>query len=70
MCVIMLAIQLSMLVTMEIISPWCDLDLKGLITRLEHDAALTIKWFESNYMMPDQDKCHFLFSGHIYETFV
>ena len=36
----------------------CDLDLKSLITRLEHDAALAIEWFESNYMMLNQDKCH------------
>ena len=28
----------------------CELDLKSLITRLEHDAALAIEWFESNYM--------------------
>ena len=46
----------------------CDLDLKSFITRLEHDAALAIEWFESNYMMLNQDKCHFLFSGHKYET--
>ena len=46
----------------------CDLDLKSLITRLEHDAALAIEWFESNYMMLNQNKCHFLFSGHKYET--
>ena len=44
------------------------MDLKSLITRLEHDAALAIEWFESNYMMLNQDKCHFLFSGHKYET--
>ena len=60
-CVIMLTIQLSMLVTF---------DHKSLITRLEHDVALAIEWFESNYMMMNQDKCHFLFSGHKYETFV
>ena len=41
-----------------------DLDLK----RLEHDAALAIEWFESNYMKLNQDKCHFLLSGHKYET--
>ena len=46
----------------------CDLDLKSLITRLEHDAALAIEWFESNYMKLNQDKCHFLFSGYKYET--
>ena len=26
----------------------CDLDIKSLITRLEHDAALAIEWFEPN----------------------
>ena len=46
----------------------CDLDLKSLITRLEHDAVLAKEWFESNYMKLNEDKCHFLFSGHIYET--
>ena len=30
--------------------------------------ALAIEWFESNYMMLNQDKCHFLLSGHKYET--
>ena len=46
----------------------CDLDLKSLITRLEQNAALSIEWFESNYMMLNQDKFHFLFSGHKYQT--
>ena len=46
----------------------CALDLKSLITRLEHDAALAIEWFESNYMKLNQDKCHFLFPRHKYET--
>ena len=46
----------------------CDLDLKSLITRLEHDAVLAIEWFESNYIKLNQDKCHFLFSGHKYEA--
>ena len=46
----------------------CDLDLKSLITRLEDDAALAIEWFESNCMILNQDKCHFLFSGHKHET--
>ena len=46
----------------------CELDLESLITRLKHDAAFAIEWFESNYMMLNQDKCHFLFSVHKYET--
>ena len=41
----------------------CDLDLKSLITKLEHDVALIAEWSESNYMKLNQDKCHFLFSG-------
>ena len=48
MCVIMLMIQLSMLVT------WT---FKSLITRLEHGAALATEWFESNYMIVNQQKC-------------
>ena len=27
-----------------------------------------IEWFELNYVLLNQDKCHFLFSGHKYET--
>ena len=54
----MLTIKPSMLVT------W----ILEVITRLEHDAAIAIECFESNYMMLNQDKCHFLFSGHKYET--
>ena len=54
----MLTIQLSMLVT-RILS---------LITRLVHDAALLIEWFESKYMKLNQDKCHFLFWGPKHET--
>ena len=46
----------------------CDLDLKNLIIRQENDAALGIEWFESNFMMLNQDKFHFLLSGHKYET--
>ena len=48
----------------------CDLDLKSPITRLEHDAALAIEWFESNYMKMNEDKRHFLISRHKYQTLV
>ena len=54
----MLTIQISMLVT-RILS---------LITRLAHDALLTIEWFESKHMKLNQDKYHFLFWGHKHET--
>ena len=33
----------------------CDLDLKSLITRLEHEAAVAIEWFGSDDMMMNQD---------------
>ena len=46
----------------------CDLNLKNLITRLEHDVALVTECFESNYMKLNQDRCHFIFSGHKYAT--
>ena len=46
----------------------CDQDLKSLITSMKHYAALTIEWFKSNCMKLNQDKCHFLFSGHNYQT--
>ena len=42
----------------------CDLDIKSLITGLEHDAVLATESFESNYMKLNQDKCHFPLSGH------
>ena len=29
----------------------CDKDLRPLITRLEHDSLLAIKWFEDNHMI-------------------
>ena len=42
----------------------CDKDLKTLISRLEHKSHSAIKWFESNYMKLNQDKCHLLVSGY------
>ena len=45
----------------------CDMDLENLVRRLEHDSMLAIEWFESNYMKLNQDKCHFLLSGHKHE---
>ena len=41
-----------------------DIDLENLIHRLEHDADISIEWFESNYMKLYEDKCHFLISGN------
>ena len=45
----------------------CDSDFHNLISRLEHDSVLAIKWFERNYMKLNQDKCHLLISGNKYE---
>ena len=35
---------------------------------MEHDSILAIEWFESNYMKLNQDKYHFLLSGHKHEV--
>ena len=44
----------------------CNLDIKEVL-RLEHDSALAISWFESNYMNLNIDKCHLLVSGNQHE---
>ena len=41
----------------------CDKEVPSLWTTLEHETALTIEWFESNYMNLNTDKCH-LIAGH------
>ena len=46
----------------------CDSNLEDLIKSLEHDSVLAIEWFESNYMKLNQDKYHFLLSGHKHEV--
>ena len=46
----------------------CDSDISNLINNLEHDSLLAIEWFENNYMKLNEDKCHFLISGHKHET--
>ena len=43
-------------------------DLNTLINRLEHDTALAVEWFETNFRKLNQDKCHLLVSGHKHET--
>ena len=45
----------------------CNENLQQVMTRLEHDTATAICWFESNYMKLNTDKCHLLISGHKYE---
>ena len=46
----------------------CDSDLHYLISRVELDSVLGIKWFECSYMKLNQDKCRLLISGHKYES--
>ena len=43
----------------------CDSNLDDFI---EYDLIRAIEWFESNYMKLNQDKCHFVLSGHKHEV--
>ena len=43
------------------------MDLENVVRRLEHDSMLATEWFESNYVKLNQDKYHFLMSGHKHE---
>ena len=45
-----------------------DSDICDLYKRLEHDSSLAIKWFESNYMKLNEDKCCFMISSYKHET--
>ena len=45
----------------------CDLDLKDLITILEHDSLLAIEWFQANCIKLNEEKCHLFISGHKHE---
>ena len=42
----------------------CDGSIKQVLIRLEHDSAIAICCFESNYMKLNTDKCHLLVSGN------
>ena len=46
-----------------------DISLDELLMRLEHDSALAVCWFESNYMKLNTDKCHLIISGNKHERF-
>ena len=43
------------------------MDLENVVRRLEHGSMLATEWFESNYVKLNQDKYHFLMSGHKHE---
>ena len=47
----------------------CDISLDELSMRLEHDSALAVCWFESNYMKLNTDKCHLIISGNKHGSF-
>ena len=47
----------------------CDISLDELLMRLEHDSALAVCWFESNYIKLNTDKCHLIISGNTHERF-
>ena len=34
---------------------------------LNHDSLLAGQWFEDNYMKLNEEKCHYIISGHKYE---
>ena len=42
----------------------CDISLDELLMCLEHDSALAVCWFESNYMKLNTDKCHLIIFGN------
>ena len=42
----------------------CDMEIKEVIRRLEHDSLIAIEWFESNNMKLNQEKCHLLIAGY------
>ena len=46
----------------------CDTNLDQLLMRLEHDTALTVCWFESNYMKLNTDKCYLIVCGNKHEN--
>ena len=45
----------------------CRKNLNDLITNLEHDSKIVTAGFENNYMKLNEEKCHFIISGHKYE---
>ena len=45
-----------------------DKNLNTLIGKLEHDSLLSIEWFNSNFLKLNAGKCHFVISGHKYES--
>ena len=48
----------------------CDTNLDELLMRLKYDTAtaLTVCWFDSDYMKLNADKCHFAIPGNKHES--
>ena len=46
----------------------CDVKLNEVLRRLEHDTALAVCWFDSNFMKLNTDKCFLLVSGNKHES--
>ena len=42
----------------------CDSNLVSLLSKLESDVLSAIIWFEANFMLQNDRKCHFLFLGN------
>ena len=45
----------------------CDTEIQNLIRRLERECLLAIEWFDNNYMVLNEEKCHFLMAGYRHE---
>ena len=45
----------------------CDKKILNVITRLEHDAAISINWFNWNFMKLNESKCHLIIAGPHHE---
>ena len=45
----------------------CNADLATLLHNLESDVASAILWFDANYMLLNQRKCHFLIASNSHE---
>ena len=56
--------MIEIMLTTQLFTPVC---LKTVINRLEHAYLLALEWFECNHMKLNEDKCHVLAAGHMYE---
>ena len=45
----------------------CDVDLSTTLNKIEESSAITLTWFETNYVKWNSNKCHLLVSRQHYE---